>query len=127
MIRAEDATKAAETVKPPVTGIGVLGWMRANLFNGWFNTLLTLATLFALGKIVPPLVRWAFVDSSWSPDGDPCREAAGRLLVDHPGQHPVHHLRVLPPRPAVAARWRPWSFWWSCSFTARTASTGKNP
>ena len=26
---------------PPLTSIGVIGWTRENLFNGWFNSILT--------------------------------------------------------------------------------------
>ena len=67
-----------ETIKPPVTSVGVLGWMRANLFNNWFNSVLTLVTLYTLGKIVPPFIRWAFVDSFWLPStGEACKGAEG--------------------------------------------------
>ena len=37
-----DRTLSAADVKPPVTQVGVLGWIRTNLFNGWFNSILTL-------------------------------------------------------------------------------------
>ncbi len=67
----------AEEIKPPVTQIGVIGWVRMNLFHGVFNSILTLATLFLLWKVVPPFVRWAFVDSAWHTTGQACREAAG--------------------------------------------------
>jgi general L-amino acid transport system permease protein len=66
-----------EAVKPPVTSVGVLGWMRSNLFNGWFNSLLTIVTLYFLWVIVPPLVRWAFIDSVWNTTGAVCRDADG--------------------------------------------------
>ena len=48
---------------PPVSTVGVLGWMRANLFSSPFNTALTLLTLYLLYTIVPPLFQWAFIDS----------------------------------------------------------------
>jgi general L-amino acid transport system permease protein len=64
-------------LKPPITNVGVIGWVRANLFNGVFNSILTLVTLFILWKVVPPLVRWAFIDSVWIATGEACREAAG--------------------------------------------------
>jgi len=67
----------AEEVRPPVTSIGVIGWARHNLFNGVFNSILTLVTLFFLGKVVPPLFRWAFIDSAWHTTGQACRQAAG--------------------------------------------------
>jgi general L-amino acid transport system permease protein len=28
--------------------VGTIGWVKANLFNGWFNSLLTLVTLYLL-------------------------------------------------------------------------------
>ncbi len=55
-----------EDVKPPVTHVGVIGWIRANLFNGWLNSFLTLVILYALWKTVPPFIRWAFLDSVWT-------------------------------------------------------------
>jgi general L-amino acid transport system permease protein len=67
----------AEELKPPVTSVGVIGWVRNNLFNGWFNSILTLITLFFLLKTVPPLVRWAFIDSMWHTTGLACRGEPG--------------------------------------------------
>jgi general L-amino acid transport system permease protein len=67
-----------EVVKPPPTSVGVLGWIKSNLFNGYFNSFLTLVTLFILYKTVPPFVRWAFIDSVWRPDcSGACKKAAG--------------------------------------------------
>jgi general L-amino acid transport system permease protein len=66
-----------DDVRPPVTEVGVVGWIKANLFNGWFNSFLTLVTLFLLWKTVLPFIRWAFVDSVWSTSGKACHEAAG--------------------------------------------------
>jgi general L-amino acid transport system permease protein len=59
-------------IRPPVTSVGVIGWIRANLFNSVFNSILTLVTLFLLGKVVPPLVRWAFIDSVWVSSSQAC-------------------------------------------------------
>jgi general L-amino acid transport system permease protein len=67
----------AETLKPPVTSVGVIGWARANLFNGWLNSLLTIVTLYFLWIVVPPLIRWAFIDSVWNTTGAVCRDADG--------------------------------------------------
>ncbi len=66
-----------EELKPPVTSVGVIGWVKSNLFNGAFNSILTIVTLFCLWKTVPPLFRWAFVDSVWHTAGQGCREATG--------------------------------------------------
>ena len=55
----------------------MLGWIRTNLFKGWLNTCLTIITVILLWKIVPPLVRWAFVDSMWFSTGAECQQASG--------------------------------------------------
>jgi general L-amino acid transport system permease protein len=67
----------AEELRPPITNIGVIGWVKNNLFNGVFNSILTVVTLFFLWKVVPPLFRWAFIDSVWHTTGQACRQAAG--------------------------------------------------
>jgi general L-amino acid transport system permease protein len=67
----------AEELKPPVTSVGVIGWVRANLFNGWFNSLLTILTLYLLWTIVPPVIGWAFIESVWNTTGAVCRDADG--------------------------------------------------
>lgn len=64
----------AEEIKPPVSEIGVIGWIRANLFDGWLNSLLTLLVLFILWQAVPPFVQWAFIDSNWISTSEQCRE-----------------------------------------------------
>ena len=51
---------------PPLTSVGVLAWVRSNLFSSWFNTLLTLLALYLVWLIVPPLLQWAFIDADWS-------------------------------------------------------------
>jgi len=70
-------SKRSAVIKPPVTSVGVIGWIKANLFDGWFNSVLTLITLFFLWETVPPLVRWALIDSVWNTPGAACRDAAG--------------------------------------------------
>jgi general L-amino acid transport system permease protein len=67
----------AEELKPPITSIGIIGWIKNNLFNGVFNSILTAVTLVFLWKVVPPLFRWAFIDSAWTTTGQACRKAAG--------------------------------------------------
>ena len=46
-------------IKPPVASVGVMGWVRANLFNNWYNSLLTIVVMFILWQTVIPTVRWA--------------------------------------------------------------------
>lgn len=67
----------AEEIRPPVTSVGVIGWVKKNLFNGWFNSFLTLVTLYFFYKVIPPLLEWMFIDSVWTTTGKGCRKAAG--------------------------------------------------
>ena len=67
----------AKELKPPVTEVGVIGWMKANLFNGWFNSALTLLVLYLLWLTVPPLINWALIESSWFSSGDQCKAGEG--------------------------------------------------
>jgi general L-amino acid transport system permease protein len=66
-----------EVLKPPVTSVGVIGWVKNNLFNGVFNSLITIATLFFLWKILPPLFKWVFLRSNWFSSAQACREIGG--------------------------------------------------
>src|SRR6266550_729705 len=60
--------------RPPVVTSGVIGWLRANLFNSVFNTILTILAVYLLVLTVPPLIRWAFIDAVWdAPNGQACR------------------------------------------------------
>jgi general L-amino acid transport system permease protein len=60
----------------PVTTIGVLGWLRANLFSSGLNTVLTVAGLLVLWRVVPPLLSWAFFNADFSgTTGEECTAA----------------------------------------------------
>ena len=60
----------------PVTTVGVLGWLRTNLFSSWLNTVLTVAGLLLLWRIVPPLLGWAFFNADFSgATGEECTAA----------------------------------------------------
>ena len=69
--------QGAQEIKPPVTSVGVIGWIKTNLFNNIFNSILTLVTLYILWQVVPPFIRWAFIDSHWLSTGEACRGSEG--------------------------------------------------
>jgi general L-amino acid transport system permease protein len=50
---------------PPGKVFGPMAWMRNNLFDGWFNTLLTLVAVYLIYLIIPPLLEWAIFKASW--------------------------------------------------------------
>ena len=70
-------TRTSDSIKPPASSVGAVGWLKANLFSTWYNTLLTLLVLYLLGQVIPPLVRWALIDSSWTGTGQECHAAGG--------------------------------------------------
>jgi general L-amino acid transport system permease protein len=72
-----DQIKKSEVIKPPVTHVGVIGWIRFNLFSSWFNSILTIIAVYCLWVILPPLIRWAFIDSLWVSTGAECRQSDG--------------------------------------------------
>jgi len=73
----QSPSPAPLTMKPPKARLGALGWARANLFNSPLNTALTLLTLAAFYLAIPPLLRWAFIDSLWFSDAAACHQVDG--------------------------------------------------
>src|SRR5210317_254691 len=69
---------------PPVTEVGIIGWVRHNLFSSTTNIVITVLTVYFLYLIVPPMLNWIFIDAVFSADSrDDCRaiaEAAGHEL-----------------------------------------------
>lgn len=71
--------------EPPASEVGVLGWLRANLFSGWFNTILTLVSLYVVYALLAAIVPWL-----WSPTWNAgslteCREIVAGLDKAHGG------------------------------------------
>jgi general L-amino acid transport system permease protein len=54
------------TRKPPISQIGAVLWLKTNLFSSWINSLLTLASLYLLYIMIPPLLDWMIFNASFS-------------------------------------------------------------
>src|SRR5512132_3567662 len=80
MARAE-VREAAPALAPPGTSVGVLAWLRQNLFSSALNTALTLFCLWLLYEIVPPLVNWAILRASFLGDSRADCVAGGACWV----------------------------------------------
>lgn len=66
---------------PPLSNASVIGWMRANLFSSWKDTLLTLLAAAAVLYLLPPAIDWLFISAVWTGvDRTAC------LTVDQGGQ-----------------------------------------
>ncbi|HYH18096.1 MAG TPA: amino acid ABC transporter permease [Azospirillum sp.] len=55
------STMSLPDERPPSSVVGPLAWIRANLFNTWFNGLLTILIVWLLFQMIPPFVSWAFI------------------------------------------------------------------
>ena len=56
-------TISAPTLPPPASTVGLVGWIRANLFSSPFNTALTLFGLYVIYIIAPPLWKFFVVNA----------------------------------------------------------------
>lgn len=75
---AENVHTGSAVERPPALTLGPIGWLRANLFNTWYNAVLTVLIAWALFSIVPPLLRWAIVNASGvDATAQQCRAATG--------------------------------------------------
>ena len=53
---------------PPITQVGIIGWMRANLFSSIPNALATVLGILFLLWLIPPFIDWAFINAYWTGD-----------------------------------------------------------
>ena len=53
---------------PPAASVGLIGWLRQNLFSSFSNTILTLVSIYLLLLTIPAVLDWAFWSSQLSGD-----------------------------------------------------------
>lgn len=58
-------TESMPELRPPVTELGALGWLRKNLFSSWYQTIITLVTLLVIYKLGGGFIRWALLEAKW--------------------------------------------------------------
>ncbi len=59
---------------PPASEVGLLGWVKHNLFSSWFNSILTLVSLYAIYYVLAGVLPWIF-QSVWNANSlNECRE-----------------------------------------------------
>ena len=54
-----------QEIKPPVSTKGPARWLKDNLFNTWYNALLTCLALLLLFFAFKGLLTWAFTEAKW--------------------------------------------------------------
>ncbi|MCK5099180.1 MAG: amino acid ABC transporter permease, partial [Desulfobacteraceae bacterium] len=63
-------------VKPPRSSVGIIGWVRENLFSSPVNTILTIIIATIFWFTIIPFIQWGIIDACWLPDSN-CRETNG--------------------------------------------------
>ncbi|TWA59581.1 amino acid ABC transporter membrane protein 2 (PAAT family) [Azospirillum baldaniorum] len=64
--------------RPPSNTVGPVAWLRNNLFNTWYNALLTILIAWLLFKAIPPLLDWLiFSANSFGTPPQVCRQEGG--------------------------------------------------
>lgn len=54
------------TIKPPTDSKSILQWLKVNLFNTWYNALLTLLAVVFLYTAFKGILSWAFTEANWN-------------------------------------------------------------
>ena len=52
-------------MQPPRLTVGPFAWLRKNLFNTWYNILLTILALGLLYALLRPALQWALTEARW--------------------------------------------------------------
>jgi len=72
--------EASAPRRPPITAIGPLAWIRANLFSSWLSTAVTLVLLYLVIRWVMGFVEWGIINAVWSVPNNQtqaCRDLKG--------------------------------------------------
>lgn len=71
---------------PPPSTVGVLGWLRANLFSSVPNAVLTILGAYILYVFLESIISWALINAVWeAPNRRACLDAVGRSGACWPG------------------------------------------
>jgi len=58
-------TATPDMMKPPRTEVGVLGWLKKNLFSTWYDALLTVGSVGFVAVVLYGLTDWALNTARW--------------------------------------------------------------
>ena len=63
---AEQGAESGRLLPPPRTEVGVIGWLRANLFNSRLNSALTVVSLAVTVVMLWFGLKWVFTSADWT-------------------------------------------------------------
>lgn len=69
------------TLPPPSNSVGAIGWLKANLFNGPINSVMSLIIVGLSLYFLLPFLQWAFIDASWLGDSREACNTEGACWV----------------------------------------------
>ena len=58
-------TADVEVLKPPALEVGVLGWLKKNLFATWYDALLTVISVAFICAVLYGVGNWALNSAKW--------------------------------------------------------------
>jgi general L-amino acid transport system permease protein len=58
-------TATPDMMKPPRTEVGLLGWLKKNLFSTWYDALLTVGSVALVAAVLYGLTDWALNTARW--------------------------------------------------------------
>ncbi len=58
--------KPAEAKPAPDSTVGIVAWMRGNLFSSIPNAAFTILIMLGLANVIPDIIDWMFISSTWS-------------------------------------------------------------
>lgn len=97
-------TATVQSLPPPRTHQGVLGWLRASLFSSPLNTLLTVLVAWLLLMAVPALIDWLFISANFNAqNAQECRQSGGACWAFIAEKHRLILFGVYP----YDEQWRP--------------------
>ncbi len=67
---------------PPSNTVGLISWLRENLFSSPMNIILTALSFWLIYISIPPVIQWAFIDATWTgASRDDCSREGGACWV----------------------------------------------
>ena len=73
-----ETNKQNNLVLPPKSEVGIFHWVRKNLFNSFFDSIVTICVVAFLLWIIPAIISWMFIDAvGFGGNEALCRSAQG--------------------------------------------------
>jgi len=69
------------TLPPPANTVGLVGWLRKNLFNGPVNSIATLFLIYVCVTLGWPSISWMFIEADWFGDNRDACTSGGACWV----------------------------------------------